>query len=75
MYSILIDDKENGKQKSAAAGVKKCVKDKELHHELYRKILRGPVMINETGKNPGGSLCSSNDLQIKEPHCLHSGSV
>ena len=52
MYSILIDDKEKGKQKCTAAGVKKCVKDKELHHELYKKIFQGPVVINDTDKTP-----------------------
>ena len=36
MYSILI---AGDKQKNTAAGVKKCVRDKELHHALYRKIL------------------------------------
>ena len=41
-YSILTDA---GVQKNTAAGVKKCVRDKELNHELYRKILQDPVMI------------------------------
>ena len=44
MYSILID---NGKQKHTAAGVKKCVKNRELTHELYRSILRGSSMITD----------------------------
>ena len=41
-YSILTGA---GKQKHTAAGVKKCVRDKELNHELYRKVLQDPVMI------------------------------
>ncbi|KAL5267281.1 hypothetical protein ACHWQZ_G004350 [Mnemiopsis leidyi] len=40
-YSLLTC---TGKQKNTAAGVKKCVKDKELNHELYRKVLKGPEM-------------------------------
>lgn len=40
-YSLLTG---TGKQKNTAAGVKKCVKDKELYHELYRKVLKGPEM-------------------------------
>ena len=41
-YSILTG---TGKQKNTAAGVKKCVRDKELNHELYREVLKDPVMI------------------------------
>jgi hypothetical protein len=37
-YSLKTDD---GKQKATAKGVKKCVKDKELKHELYKNIALG----------------------------------
>jgi hypothetical protein len=36
MYSLLVDDK----QKSAAAGVKKCVAERSLKHDLYRMTLQ-----------------------------------
>ena len=77
MYSILIDDKENGKQKCAASrGSRRVLKIKELHHELYRKILQGPVVINETEKTPEDHYVPSDDLPIKKPHwVLHSGSM
>ena len=42
MYSILLD---NGKQKNTAAGVKKCVRDRELTHSLYRRVLLGSSTI------------------------------
>ena len=42
MYSILLD---NGKQKSTAAGVKTCVRIRELIHDLYRRILYGSSMV------------------------------
>ena len=42
MYSILLD---NGKQKHTAAGVKRCVRDRELSHSLYRRILQGSSTI------------------------------
>ena len=42
MYSILID---NGKEKRTAAGVKKCVRERELTHQLYRRILQGSMSI------------------------------
>lgn len=42
MYSILTAD---GKQKMAAAGIKKAVAKRELHHQLYKKILVGPSMV------------------------------
>ena len=37
-YSILIQENEEEKQKSTAAGVKKCVK-KSIHHDHYRSTL------------------------------------
>ena len=48
MYSILTG---TGKQKHTAAGVKTCVRNKELNHELYRKILQGPVMITPSNQS------------------------
>ena len=42
MYSILTTD---GKQKHTAAGIKKSVAKKELPHNLYKRILAGPSMI------------------------------
>ena len=36
MYSILTG---GGKQKKTAAGIKRCVRDRELNHELYRNTL------------------------------------
>ena len=44
MYSILVD---NGKQKNTAAGVKKCVRNRELTHDLYRRTLMGSSMITD----------------------------
>ena len=46
-YSILTGA---GKQKNTAAGVKECVKDKELNHELYRKVLQGPSLISRADR-------------------------
>ena len=46
-YSILTGA---GKQKSTAAGVKECVKEKELNHELYREILQGPSLISRADR-------------------------
>ena len=59
MYSILIaGDKKN----NTAAGVKKCVRDKELHHALYRKNLVGSSDGQSIKSIPGGLLYSSNDI-------------
>ena len=44
MYSILVS---NGEQKNTAAGVKKCVRDKELNHQLYRDILLNSSMVSD----------------------------
>ena len=41
-YSILIQENEEEKQKSTAAGVKKCVK-KSIHHEHYRSTLESEL--------------------------------
>ena len=59
MYSILI---ASDKQKHTAAGVKKCVRDKELRHALYRKNLVGSSDGQSIKSIPGGSLYSSNDI-------------
>ena len=74
MYSILI---AGDKQKNTAAGVKKCVRDKELQFApcTLSKNLAGYSDSQSIKSIPRGSLYSSNDLQIKEPHSLHSGSV
>ena len=42
MYSILLGD---GKQKNTAAGVKKCIRNRELVHSLYRRVLQGSSLI------------------------------
>lgn len=62
MYSILLD---GGKQKHTAAGVKKCVRDQELTHSLYREVLLGTLREGPSPENALTVGLSTEDSSVE----------
>ena len=82
MYSLL---NPNGEEKKVAKGVNKGVKDKELHHRLYKRVLQNESEMYHSMKNIRSyrhkiytndskkrTLCAYDDKRYIQPDGIHT---